>query len=171
MSLADMSRRLDQLERQLASLRQQTPVRIGPTTATTINPIIIIGGQSLGNLGGITTYGITRYSGILSGITTQTYDPGTVNATTGAETGGPSPAITAWPDGLGYGTLWNGTTFERVIVVNDDNGPLSTALIGGASDDATYAPSYRQCRTLSTRTASVTLADLTTITAYIPDLG
>lgn len=170
MNVHDLVRRIDSLERDLEWLTQQVPIRIGISDSG-IKPIIVIGGQSLGTFNTITTYGITKFSGTLSGITTQTYDPGTVNSSTGAETGGPSPAITAWPSGLGYGTMWNGSTYERVMIVNDSRGTMATALIGGASDDTTYAPTYRQVRVLSSRLVSVTLADSTTISAYSPDLG
>lgn len=170
MSAAETQRRIDKLESDLIQLRQQVPLRIGPI-AINASPIIIIGGQSAGTYGGITAYIINRYtSGILDGITTQTYDPGTVNATTGAQTGAPSPAITAWPSGLGYGTRWTGSEYERVIVVNDTRCPIPTALIGGASDDTTYAPSTRQMTVLSSRRGTVRLADDSTISVWIPDL-
>lgn len=170
MSQADMQRRISNLELELARLQHRVPVRLGPPPGPP-QSIIIIGGQSLGTFNGITTYGIKLYVGTLASITTQTYDPGTVSATTGAQTGAPSPAITAWPLGIGYGTSWDGVEYSRVIVVNDSRGSMQTALIGGASDDTTYAPSYRQVTVLSSRTVSVTLADATTIEAYSVDLG
>lgn len=168
----DTDRRIERLERDLRCLREQTAVRIGPVASSVAVGIYIIGGQSLGTFNTITTYGIVKFSGVLSGITTQTYDPGTVNSTNGVETGGPSPAITAWPNGLGYGTMFNGSTYERVMVVNDNQGTMATALIGGASDDTTYAvTTNRMCRMQSSRIVSVSLADGTSISAYSPDLG
>ncbi len=136
-------------------------------------PVLImpIGGNSLGVFNGITTYGITKVVGTLSGVTTQTYSPGTVNTSTGAETVAPSPAVTAWPGGLGYGTRWNGTIYDRVLICNDSRGSMATALIGGASDDTTYVPSYRQVRMLSQRVVSVSKLDGTLVYAYSPDLG
>ncbi len=170
MSQADLIRRVDQLETEIARLRDLIPVRLNPSSTAPV-VIIVIGGASLGTFNSITTYGIAKFSGTLSAVTTQTYDPGTVNSATGAETGGPSPAITAWPSGLGYGTLWDGDTYSRVIVCNDSRGTMAVAMLGGASDDTTYAPTYRQSRILSQRIVSVTKADGTSISAYSPDLG
>ncbi len=170
MSMADLIRRVSTLETELERLRNLVPVRLG-ISSTAPQLIIIIGGNTLGTFNGITTYGIAKFSGTLASVTTQTYDPGTVNASTGAETGGPSPAITAWPSGLGYGTLWDGDTYSRVIVCNDSRGAMATALIGGASDDTTYAPTYRQVRMLSQRIVGVTKADSSVVSAYSPDLG
>ncbi len=145
-------------------------MRLG-ISSTAPQLVIIIGGNSLGVFNGITTYGISKFAGTLSGVTTQTYDPGTVNSATGVETGAVSPAITAWPAGLGYGTLWDGDAYSRVIVCNDSRGTMASALIGGASDDTTYAPTYRQVRMLSSRIVPVTKADGTIVSAYSPDLG
>lgn len=144
-------------------------VRIGGGVTESL--IIPIGGQTLVTFNGITAYGVNRYSGTLASITTQTYDPGTVDATSGAETVAPSPAITAWPTGLGYGTRVTAAGYDRVIIVNDDRGALSTIMIGGASDDTTYTPSSRQSRLLFDRVALVTKADSTTVRAWVPKLG
>ncbi len=150
-----------QAQRQLWSYPPQGPQLIYP-----------IGGQTLGTSGAITSYGIKKFSGNLSGITTQTYDPGTCNPTTGAETAGPSPARTAWPDGLGFGDLWNGTAFVRVIIVNDSQGCMAGALSGGASDDTTYLPTGTSpTRMLSKAIVSVTKADASIVLAYVPLLG
>ncbi len=170
MSMADLIRRLDRLETDLDRLRNQVPVRLGISQSSP-QLIIVIGGQTLGTSGSITTYGIAKFSGTLSGITTQTYSPGTVNTSTGAETVAPSPAITAWPSGIGYGTLWDGNEYTRVLVCNDSRGTMATALIGGASDDTTYAPTYRQVRMLSQRQVTVSLADGSTVLCYSPDIG
>ncbi len=170
MSEAALYRDINQLAERLQRLEDLVPLRIGGTPPGPV-AMFVIGGQSLGTFNSITTYGIQFYSGTLSAITTQTYDPGTVNATTGVETGAPSPAISAWPLGLGFGTMWNGSTYERVVICNDARGTMATALIGGANDDTTYAPTYRQGRMLSQRTVSVTKADGTSISAYSPDLG
>lgn len=170
MSMADLQRRISELELNLRRLEHRVPVRLGLPPGPP-RAIIIIGGQTLGTFNSITTYGIKKYSGTLASITTQTYDPGTVNATTGAQTGAPSPAITAWPDGIGFGTMFDGEEYSRVIVCNDSRGTMQTALIGGASDDTTYAPSERQVTILSARTISVTLADASIIEAWSPDLG
>ncbi len=170
MSLADMSRRIDRLETELDRLRNLVPVRLGISSTAPV-VIVVIGGASLGTFNSITTYGIAKFNGTLSGVTTQTYDPGTVNSATGAETGAPSPAITAWPSGLGYGTMWDGDTYSRVIVCNDSRGTMAVAMIGGASDDTTYAPTTRQSRILAQRIISVTKADGSIVSAYSPDLG
>ncbi len=131
-----------------------------------------IGGQTLGTSGAITSYGIKKYAGILAGITTQTYDPGTCNPVTGVETGAPSPARTAWPDGLGFGDMWDGVAFSRVIIVNDSRGCMAGALAGGASDDTTYLPtSSRPGRMVSQEIAYVTKADGSLEPAYVPLLG
>ncbi len=158
------------LQRELATLRAQVPVRIGITTSGPV-PITIIGGQTIGTFGGITTYGIKRFAGTLAAITTQTYDPGTVDTATGEQTGAPSPAITAWPLGIGFGTLFNSMVYSRVIVVNDNRGTMATLLIGGASDDTTYVPSFRQVTVLCQRQVGVTKADGTSVRAYAVDLG
>ncbi len=170
MSQADLVRRVGQLETELERLRNLVPVRLG-ISSTAPQLIIIIGGNSLGTFNSITTYGITKFSGTLSAITTQTYDPGTVNTSTGVETVAPTPAITAWPNGIGYGTLWDGDQYTRVMVCNDSRGTMASALIGGASDDTTYAPTFRQVRMLSQRQVPVTLADGTSITCYSPDIA
>lgn len=164
--MPDLQSRIDSIERWIKNI----PSRFAGGGSSPVL-IIVIGGQVLGTFNAITTYGITKFSGTLSGITTQTYDPGTVNATTGAETGAPSPAIGSWPAGIGYGTRWNGNGFDRVIICNDSRGMMATALIGGASDDTTYAPSFRQVRMLSQRLVAVTKADATTVSAYSPDIG
>lgn len=170
MSNADVIRRLSMVESELTRLRQQVPVRIGGE-GLPISPIIIIGGQTaFSDSGGVTAYMIAKLFSVLDGITTQTYDPGTVNASTGAQTGAPSPGITAWPSGLGFGTRWTGMEYERVIVVNDSRCPIPSVLVGGASDDTTYAPSTRQRTILSSRQGTVRLADNSTISVWIPDL-
>lgn len=170
MSIADIQRRISSLETELARLQHRVPVRLGQAPGGP-QTIIIIGGQTLATFNGITTYGIKRFAGTLSGITTQTYDPGTVSATTGAQTGAPSPAITAWPNGIGFGTMWDGAEYTRVIVCNDQRGGAATAMIGGASDDTTYAPTYRQTRMLSQQILEVSLADASIVLAYVPDIG
>ncbi len=168
----NLQHELREMRRQVYQLNRESAQRpIFPYVPTTPLPITIIGGQQLANFGGIITYGIKLFVGTLSAITTQTYDPGTVNAVTGAQTGAPSPAITAWPDGLGYGNVWNGSLFYRVMVVNDGRGTMATALTGGANDDTTYAPTFRQVKMISSRIVAVTLADGTSIQAYSPDLG
>lgn len=165
----EIARQLQRMQDELARLRALTPVVIG-SASTVLSPITIIGGQSLGTYNAITSYGIGRYSsGILPAVTTQTYDPGTVHPTSGAQTGAPSPAINAWPTALGYGNRWTGVQYERVIVVNDSRCPIPTSLIGGASDDTTYAPSTRQMTVMSSRMGAVSLLDGSTISAWIPD--
>lgn len=161
--------KLETLQTEFERLRNRVPVRIGDQMVPQM--IIIIGGNSLGLFNGITTYGIRKFNGTLSSVTTASYNAGTVNPSTGAETGGPTPAITAWPSGLGYGTRYNGLGYDRVFVVNDSRGTMATALIGGASDDTTYAPSYRQVRMLSQRQIIVTKADGSSLLAYSPDIG
>lgn len=131
----------------------------------------IVGGQTLSTYNGVTTYGITKHIGILSGITTQVYSPGECNPTTGAEAVAPSPAITAWPAGLGYGTLIGASGYSRAIVVNDDRAGTATLLVGSSTANPTFAPSIMEGRIYSTRTGPVTLADGTSITAVIPDFG
>ncbi len=165
-----MARQTLQLQRHLAELRAQTPIRVG---ALTLAPqgIIIIAGQSMGTNNGVTTYGIEKFAGTLSSISVVAYDPGTVNATTGAETAGPTPALTAWPSGLGYGTARFRGGYKRVIVVNDSRGGCANALVGGDSSDTTYAPSVRQVTIIASRQLTVTLSDGTSILAWSPDLG
>ncbi len=133
--------------------------------------IIIIGGQSMGTSNGITYYGIEKFAGILESIAVSAYDPGTVDPDTGAETAAPTPGLTAWPSGLGYGTVFANGVYTRVRVVNDSRGGCANALIGGASDDTTYAPSVRQTTILSSRLVAVTLSDGSSITAWSPDIG
>ncbi len=58
-----------------------------------------------------------------------------------------------------------------MIVCNDSRGTMATALIGGASDDTTYAPTYRQVRMLSSRFVKVTKADASIVMAFSPDIG
>ncbi len=159
--------KIQALQTEMARLQRLVPVRIGDQQSP--QTIIIIGGQSFGALGGITTYGILKHNGILSGIPNGTYDPGTVNPTTGAETVAPTPAIDAWPDGIGPGTRWTGSAYKRVIVCNDSRGTAQKALIGGASDDTTYAPSDRQETIFSQRVITVAKVDLTVVSCYSPD--
>jgi hypothetical protein len=165
-----MELELIRLRTQVERLSARVPVR---STAPPTAPVAayIIGGQSLGLYNAITTYGITKYIGTLGSITTQTYSPGTVNATTGAETAGPSPAITAWPSGLGYGTTFGAAGYGRVIVVNDSRAGTATLLIGSSTANPTFVPSAMEGMVYSTRYGAVTLADGTTITALIPDFG
>ncbi len=157
------------LERQVQDMRVQLPVRIGVNRPPM--SIIIIGGQTMGTSNGITYYGIEKFAGTLSSVASASYDPGTVNSTTGAQTAGPTPAITAWPSGLGFGTACINGSYKRVMVVNDSRGGCANALVGGADDDTTYVPSLRQTTILSTRLLTVTISGGTTISAYSPDLG
>ncbi len=160
----------DRLKRELVAMRGQTPIRLQPTPLQP-QAIIIIGGQTMGTFNSITYYGIEKFAGTLSGITTQTYDPGTCNSATGAETGAPSPAITAWPSGIGFGLRWDGKIYRRVIVVNDSRGGCANALLGGANDDTTYVPSVRTTTILSSKQVSVTKADASIVSGWSPDLG
>lgn len=162
--------KLEALQIQHDRLRSRVPVRIGDVQ--TPKAIVIIGGQSFGTFNSIESFGIMKYTpGTLSGIPNGTYDPGTVNSTTGVETGAPTPGKSAWPVGLGYGTLWTGFSYLRVIVCNDQRGIAAASLIGGADDDTTYAPSWRTETILSQRTLTVSKVDLSLVYAYSPDLA
>jgi hypothetical protein len=145
-------------------------VRFGGAAAA-VSSVYIVGGQSLGTYNLVTTYGIVKQTGILSGITTQVYDPGECDPITGAEFLAPSPAITAWPAGLGYGTKFGAAGYQRVMVVNDGRAGTATLLVGSATDNPTRIPSAQEGMIYSTRTGPVTLADGTSITAVIPDFG
>jgi hypothetical protein len=136
-----------------------------------VSSVYIVGGQNLSTYNLITTYGIIKQPGLLSGITTQVYDPGECDPITGAETVAPTPAIGSWPAGLGYGTRIGSDGYSRVMVVNDVRAGTATLLVGSATDNPTAIPSAQEGRIYSTRTGPVTLADGTSITAVIPDFG
>lgn len=145
-------------------------VRFGGA-ATTTTAVYILGGQSLGTYNTITSYGILKLSTTLSGITTQVYSPGECNPTTGAETVAPSPAITLWPTGLGFGVALGANGYERVIVINDGRSGPATLLVGTSTSNPTRIPSPLEGLIYSTRTGTVSLLDGSTITGVIPDFG
>lgn len=145
-------------------------VRFGGASVAVV-PIYIIGGNSLGTYGAVTSYGITKQNVILSGITTQVYSPGECNPTTGAETVAPSPAITLWPSGIGFGTALTAAGYVRVIVINDLRSGPATLLVGSSTSNPTRAPSPLEGMVYATRMGTVSLLDDSTISGYIPDFG
>ncbi len=167
--MSDLQSRIVALERWIRNI----PARFAGGGKSGPVLIVIIGGQEIDTLSGIITYGIKRFSGTLTGIPTTTYDPGTVDPVTGAETVGPSPAIDLWPDGLGYGDKLEAGVYTRVIVCNDDRGLMVTALLGSTDAEApNYTPSGFQIRMLTERQVTVLMDDaLTTLSAYSPDIG
>jgi hypothetical protein len=133
--------------------------------------LIIIGGQSLGTVNGVTAYGIEKFAGTLTGIPDLSYHPGEVDPETGAETTGPTPGITAWTSGLGYATAWDEDGFWRVIVCNDSRGGCANLLKGGESDDTTYVSSGRQVTVMSSREIATLLASGNYLDCWSPDVG
>ncbi len=161
-----------ELEQRIAALEQvikNLPSRWAGGS-TPIFPLMIIGGQEIADAGGIVTYGIKKVATDMPEIPAGTYDPGTCDED-GVETGAPTPDIDAWPDGIGPANILTNAGWSRTIACNDARSITSTVLNGGADDDTTFAPSFRQDTCLVQRRVAIALDDDTSISAWAIDYG
>lgn len=143
---------------------QQVMKAVGGGTAQAY-VIDIIGGQLLTSSGGVNFYGV-KYLNYSISSSASALNPGACNSSTGVQTASPSPSISAWPDGLGYGNMWDGSSWSRVIIVNDVSSPTGFPVLGYQSDEMGIEPTDKHYRVYSTKTRQIALPDSSTVTAY-----